>query len=190
MCSIDFKDLKEKIKLVQNDKRYEHTLGVSYTAASLAMCHGENVEHARIAGLLHDCAKSLPNDEKIKLCKDYNMPINSAESSNPFLLHAKAGFLLAKYQYGITDDNILHAILYHTTGRPEMSMLEKIIYIADYIEPNRTHSTSLPRIRNIAFQNLDDALRIILKDTLEYLRKSESIIDPMTQLTYDFYKTI
>lgn len=180
--------LREQMKKSQDKKRYEHTLGVTYTAACLAMRYDIDVERAETAGLLHDCAKCLSNDKKIKLCKMQSIEINMTEAKNPFLLHAKAGAYLAEHKYGIQDEDILNAIRYHTTGRPGMSMLEKIVFIADYIEPNRTHTSKLPALRKLAFEDLDKALLEILKHTLLYLRGSEDEIDPMTQKTYDYYE--
>ncbi|MCI9298093.1 MAG: HD domain-containing protein [Lachnospiraceae bacterium] len=183
----DIAKLRAQIKKVQDKKRFEHTLGVTYTAACLAMCYDIDTERAEIAGLLHDCAKCLSNDKKISLCKKQSIEINLTEAKNPFLLHAKAGAYLAEHKYGVRDEDILNAVRYHTTGRPGMSMLEKIVFIADYIEPGRNHSTRLPELRRLAFQNLDKALVEILKDTLRYLRGTDHEIDPMTQKTYDHY---
>lgn len=110
------------------------------------------------------------------------------EAKNPFLLHAKAGAYLAQHKYGIGDEDILNAVRYHTTGRPGMSTLEKIIFIADKIEPGRDHSARLPELRRLAFRDLDRTLAEILKDTLSYLDVGENEIDPMTRRTYDYYK--
>lgn len=188
MAREDIAQLRAKIKKTQDKKRFEHTLGVTYTAACLAMCHDIDTERAEIAGLLHDCAKCLSNDKKVDLCKRQSIEINLTEEKNPFLLHAKAGAYLAEHKYGIGDEDILNAVRYHTTGRPGMSTLEKIVFIADYIEPGRDHSERLPELRKLAFQDLDRALVEILKDTLSYLDKTENEIDPMTQKTYDYYR--
>ena len=190
MAREDIAELRTKIKKTQDKKRFEHTLGVTYTAACLAMCYDIDTERAEIAGLLHDCAKCLSNDKKVELCKKQSIEINMTEAKNPFLLHAKAGAYLAQHKYGIGDEDILNAVRYHTTGRPEMSTLEKIIFIADYIEPGRDHSARLPEMRRLAFQDLDRALAEILKDTLSYLDGTENEIDPMTQRTYDYYKKV
>ena len=171
-------------------KRYEHTLGVAYTAASLAMCYGADLNSALIAGMLHDCAKCLSNEKKISICKKHDLPINPAEEKNPFLLHAKVGSYLASKKYGVTDPDILNAILNHTTGRPDMSLLEKIVWLSDYIEPGRKQAPNLPEIRRIAFEDLDKALVMALENTLSYLKGGNMEIDSMTQKTYDFYKNI
>lgn len=190
MAKVDIAKLRAQVKKTQDKKRYEHTLGVTYTAACLAMCYDIDTERAETAGLLHDCAKCLSNEKKISLCKKQSIEINMTEAKNPFLLHAKAGAYLAEHKYGIQDEDILNAIRYHTTGRPGMSMLEKIVFIADYIEPGRNHSARLPELRKLAFQDLDRAMVEILGDTLGYLKGSENEIDPMTQRTYDHYKKV
>ena len=189
MARVDIAKLRAQIKKVQDKKRYEHTLGVTYTAACLAMCYDIDTERAETAGLLHDCAKCLSNDKKVSLCKKQSIEINMTEAKNPFLLHAKAGAYLAEYKYGIRDEDILNAVRYHT-GRPGMSMLEKIVFIADYIEPGRNHSARLPELRRLAFQDLDKALVEVLRDTLRYLKGTDNEIDPMTQKTYDHYKKL
>lgn len=190
MAREDIAELRAKIKKTQDKKRFEHTLGVTYTAACLAMCYDVDTERAEIAGLLHDCAKCLSNEKKVALCKKQSIEINMTEAKNPFLLHAKAGAYLAQHKYSIGDEDILNAVRYHTTGRPEMSTLEKIIFIADYIEPGRDHSARLPELRRLAFRDLDVTLAEILKDTLSYLDGAENEIDPMTRRTYDYYKRI
>lgn len=168
--------------------RYEHTLGVEYTCCALAMCYGADLSQARMAGLLHDCAKHFSKAELLRECIKYGLPVTSYEREVPELLHAKVGSHLAKIQYGIHDEEILNAIDCHTTGKPGMTLLEKILYIADYMEPNRNHAPNLTEIRALAFQNLDACLLQILSDTLQYLKSSGSAIDPQTQATYDYYK--
>lgn len=178
----------KKLQKELDAERYQHTLGVMYTAASLAMCHGENIEHALIAGALHDCAKCIPGREKIKLCKKYNLEVTLVEEKNPSLLHAKLGAYLAQKKYDIVDQDILNAIKSHTTGRPEMTLLEKIIYIADYMEPGRTELPNMAEVRTLAFKNIDDCLYRILEDSLVYLKTRDLPIDIMTEKSYNYYK--
>ncbi|MBD5547460.1 MAG: HD domain-containing protein [Lachnospiraceae bacterium] len=172
---------------MMDHKRFDHTLGVAYTASALAMCYQEDLNKAQIAGLLHDCAKCMDNEKKIAICQKHHIPITDIEQRNPFLLHAKVGSHIARKKYHIHDTDILNAILNHTTGRPGMSQLEKIIYIADYIEPGRTHAPNLKQVRQLAFTDIDATLLKILQDTLEYLKDIDSPVDPMTQQTYDYY---
>ena len=110
------------------------------------------------------------------------------EKKNPFMLHAKVGAVLAEKKYDITDEEVLGAIRWHTTGRPDMTLLEKIVYVADYIEPKRDKAPNLGEIRKLAFIDLDRALLKILQDTLNYLGDSPEDVDSMTKSTYDFYQ--
>ena len=171
-------------------KRFEHTLGVAYTATALAMCYQVDLSKAQIAGLLHDCAKCISDEKKIAICTKHNIQINAIELNNPFLLHAKVGSYMAMKKYNVHDPDIINAILNHTTGRPGMSDLEKIIYIADYIEPGRKQAPNLSEVRKLAFKDLDQALLKILGDTLKYLQDTSNAIDPMTQKTYEFYLSL
>lgn len=186
----DLKHLRKAVKKVQSGKRYEHTLGVEYISAALAMRFGADVKSAQAAGLLHDCAKCMSDEEKLNLCRKNNIPVTEAERKAPYLLHAKVGGYLAHKKYGVTDKDILNAIIYHTTGRENMSLLEKIVFVADYIEPGRKHAPNLAEIRSLAFQDLDKAMLRILEDTLSYLRASDSELDPMTEITWKYYRKI
>lgn len=182
--------LQNKIKKALEPKRYEHTLGVAYVAASLAFVYGVDSEKAFLAGLLHDCAKCLSHQKRISICDKNHLEITSVEKANPVLLHAKVGAFLAKDKYDIEDVEIQNAILYHTTGKPNMNLLEKIIYVADYIEPHRKKLPRLESIRKIAFSDLDMAIYMILENSLSYLEKGNSKIDMKTKETYDYYREI
>lgn len=188
MKTIELKKIRKAMERTLDAKRYEHTLGVAYTAAALAMCYGASVKNAQLAGLLHDCAKCLSDDKKLSICEKHNISINDIERRNPSLLHAKVGSFLAMEEYHVTDPDVIHAILNHTTGRPGMSLLEKIIFVSDYIEPERNKAANLDEIRQMAFVNLDAALVRILEGTLQYLEEGGGEIDPMTRKTYEFYR--
>ena len=179
---------KENLKKKLSSKRYEHTIGVEYTSTCLAMRYGVDIEKARIAGLLHDCAKYLSSEDKISKCESYGIPVSDYERKNPELLHAKLGACFANEIYGVTDSEILSAIIWHTTGCPDMSLLDKIVFIADYIEANRDKAEDLPKVRELAFKDIDACLLLILEDTIAYLARKKSVTDPMTQKTYDYYK--
>ncbi len=180
-------ELKKKIKNVLDRERYQHTLGVAYTASCLAMRYSEDPERLFTAGLLHDCAKNIPTEQKFSMCRKYGIELSEVESKNPSLIHAKLGAYLAEHTYGIKDQDILNAVKNHTTGRPGMTMCEKIIFTADYIEPHRDQAPDLPVVRELAFSNLEEAILKILHDTLFYLKKGGKETDPMTRLTYEFY---
>lgn len=190
---------RKQMEKILEPKRYEHTLSVAYTAANLAMVHGADIEKALIAGMLHDCAKCMSHHKQLAVCEKHHMALTEIErENNSPLVHAKAGSILAKEEYGIEDEDILNAICYHTTGRPGMSVLEKIIYIADYIEPGRRHAKrfadvsdkyqyNLSQARRLAYEDLDKALCRILSDTLAYLQEKGGRVDELTQKTYEYY---
>ncbi|MCT4596578.1 MAG: nicotinate-nucleotide adenylyltransferase [Vallitalea sp.] len=180
--------IKKELKKHIDTKRYNHTLGVEKTAVALAKIHDIDISKANVAALLHDCAKNISNNKKIDLCKKYNIELKIEEKKNPDLVHAKVGSVIAKHIYNINDSDIINAIAYHTTGRPNMSELEKVIYISDYIEPGRTKANNLDNIRKLARKDLDKALLAILEDTIAYLQSKNKIIDTLTIEAYEFYK--
>lgn len=181
---------QKKLKTKLDKERFEHTIGVMYTAGSLAMRYGYDVQSAMLAGLMHDCAKCIPNDKKIAMCEKHNINITDLERANPFLLHAKLGAFLAMHKYRIRDKEIISSILNHTTGKPNMDLLDKIIFIADYIEPGREKAPYLAERRKIAFIDIDRAMYEILGDSLEYLKSNAGDIDPMTEKAYEYYKQL
>ncbi len=177
----------DKLQSKLTEKRLLHSIGVEFTAASMAMVYGVDIEKARMAGLLHDCAKGLSAKEKIEKAKKHGISISDYEEKNPEMLHAKLGAYYAKTKYGVLDEDVLNAITYHTTGRPDMSLLVKIIFVADYIEPGRKMLDELPEIRKEAFSDIDKCVIHILKNTIAYLKEIADDMDITTQETYDFY---
>ena len=171
--------MQKKVKRYLDKDRYDHTIGVMHTAGCLAMRYGANLEQALTAGLLHDCAKCVPADEKIKLCEKNHIEISDAEYK-----------FFARKKYGIENEEILRSIESHTTGRPNMSLLDKIIYIADYIEPGRDVAPNLPEVRAFAFVDIDACLYRILEDTLAYLAEKGATLDPATEETFLYYKNL
>lgn len=183
-----FASIQEELKKTLDEQRYEHTVGVMYTAGCIAMAHGYDMSKAMLAGLLHDCAKCMSHEERVSLCENNQVEISASELENKALLHAKAGAVLAKQKYQITDTEVLHAIAVHTTGEPNMNVLDKIVYIADYIEPLRSKSPNLQLVRTLAYKDLDACMAQILSDTLIYLKNRGGHIDITTEQTYEFYK--
>ena len=190
MAKDNITKLRDEMRKVQDPKRFEHTLGVTYTSACLAMCYNENIQDAEIAGLLHDCAKCLSDEKRLDICHKQKITVTDIENRHPHLLHGKVGAYLAKKKYDITDPQILHAIAVHTTGCPDMNLLDKIIYIADYIEPHRDKAPHLEDIRRKSFADIDAGLFMILEDSVQYLSQSPSDMDPMTLETYEYYKNL
>lgn len=187
MKTNELSKLRAEMSKVQDGKRYEHTLSVAYTAANLAACHGGDIEKALTAGMLHDCAKGMADHKLLDICEKHHIAVSKEERKKPSLLHAKVGSYLAHKKYKVADQDILNAICYHTTGRPGMSLLEKIIFVADYMEPGRRQAPRLEQIRKMSYVDLDQAVLTILEDTLAYLRESSSVIDQTTQETYNYY---
>ena len=178
-------DLQKRLK----PKRFQHTLGVAKTAKEMAEIFHVNPNKAYLAGMLHDCAKNLSDGELLKICNENNIVITDYERESPYLLHGKAGAYLAETRYGITDEEVLSAIIWHTTGKENMSDLEKIIFSADYIEPGRDKQPNLESLRKLAKTDLNLLVYNILKDTLEYLENSKNkSIDENTLNAYKFYK--
>lgn len=183
-----FESLLEKVKVKMDENRYNHTLGVAHTAAALAMCYGSDSDKALIAGILHDNAKCGSDEEILKECNDFGIEVTDFERNNPFMLHGKLGAYYARTEFGIEDEDIINSIVWHTTGRPEMSLLEKIIFVADYIEPLRYKQKNLKEIRELAFSNLDECVYVIARDTVDFIESHGKNLDDMTVLTRDFYK--
>ncbi|NLJ96919.1 MAG: HD domain-containing protein [Clostridiales bacterium] len=184
---MDMTRLRDSMKKVLSEKRYIHSLGVEEVCHDLALIYGADIEKAEIAGILHDCAKYLTKEEFLSEAKRYRLPISPYERDNPYMLHAKLGLIYAREKYGINDEEILNAILFHTTGRPNMTLLEKIVYVSDYIEPNRKPFPGLDEAREVAYRNLDEAVIIVSKCTLYYLNEKGVNIDPATKTTYEYY---
>lgn len=183
----DFYYIIQDLEMHLDSNRFAHTMGVSYTAACLAMRYGYDMNRAYLAGLLHDCAKYMTHSQRLDYCKEYNIPVSKIELSNSALLHAKVGADMCNRKYFVNDKEIYDAVLYHTTGHPQMSLLDKIIYIADYIEPNRKPLPNMEHVRSLAFTDIDSALCCILSSTIKHLETSNKEVDPMTEKTYHYY---
>lgn len=180
------RDLKKKL----NPMRFEHSLSVSYTCISLAMKYGYPLDHAELAGLLHDCAKRYTDAVILEHCAKHQITVTEAERKAPAVLHAKYGAWMARHKYGIREEEIIEAIACHTTGKPEMNLLDKILYVADYMEPRRYKASNLEIVRCLAYEDLDETLFQIMKSTLGYLERSGTFVDPMTRDAYEYYKNL
>lgn len=187
------KKIKKYLKKHLTKDRYQHTVSVANTAIAMAMRYNPDttnanfIKRAELAGMLHDCAKCMDNAKKLRLCEKYAIPCSDFEREHPYLLHGKIGAHIAKEKFHINDNDVLQAITWHTTGRPDMSLMEKIIFIADYIEPMRRPIPELNVIRRLAFEDIDKAMEKILCNTLKFLETKGSPFDVMTQKTYDSY---
>ncbi len=180
--------IRKWLKSKLDPLRYEHSLSVSFTCMSLAMCHGYDMHRAELAGLLHDCAKRYTDQKLIEKCEKHDIMLTEYELFAPAVIHAKYSVWMAENKFGITDPEILSAIGCHTTGKANMGMLDKILYIADYIEPRRDKAPNLPQIRKMAFCDLDRTMYEILRQTLNYLEKKGENVDPTTRHAYEHFK--
>lgn len=160
--------LRAKVMPYLTEKRIAHVLGCENEAVSLANRWGEDPERAAVAGILHDITKKLSAEEQLKLCEKYGIINDAAEVANPKLLHAKTGAAFARELFGIEDD-IYGAIRWHTTGKPDMTLLEKIIYLADFVEPTRNFP-GVEELRELCFEDIDAAMAKGLEMSLEFIR--------------------
>lgn len=158
------RELKERIGI----NRYNHSLSVMYVAMELATKYGYDVEKAKIAGLLHDCAKYEDKANLLKKVTDFDIILDDVMIENIELIHGPLGAVIAEKEYNISDIEIINAIKFHTTGRENMTLLDKIIYLADYIEPGRRFP-GVDKVRELSYVNIDKALVLALENTIKYL---------------------
>ena len=165
-------------------KRMPHVLGTEQEAVRLAEKYGADVTKARIAALLHDCTKKLDMDEQLALCRQYAIPLDELEQKALKLLHSKTGAAIARDVFA-ADDEIYNAILYHTTGKPDMTLLEKIIYLADYIEPTRDFP-GVETLRRTVYEDLDRGLLLGLTMTIDEMEEMGNPVHHMTRDARDY----
>lgn len=176
---MDLKEMDILLKQSLKQSRYIHSVNTMNTAVSLAERYGEDKEAAAIAGLLHDCAKDLSDNETKRYCQAYNIELDEVEEKQIFLMHGAVGAIIAEEKYGIRDKVILDAIKYHTTGYSKMSMMDKIIFLADYIEPGRTHDV-VDCARKLAWENIDKALICAFDNVIKYVISQNGLIHSFT----------
>lgn len=167
-------------------KRVRHVLGVEQEARRLAERYGADVEKARFAALLHDCTKKLELNEQLALCARYGIELDDLERRALKLLHAKTGAAVAREVFGAPQD-VCDAILWHTTGRPDMTTLEKVIYLADYIEPSRDFD-GVDTLREVVYADLDRGLALGLKMSIEELEGYGSPVHQNTRSAYEYIR--
>lgn len=177
--------LREKAYRFLDEKRIPHVRGCEEEAAHLAQRWGESHSAAAAAGILHDCTKRLKYEEQLQLIKKYDIVCDASLLRAPKLLHAVTGAALAELEFSMPEE-IVRAIRWHTTGRPAMSLLEKIIYLADYIEPGRDFP-GVQELRKAAYEDLNGAMALGLRMSLEDLQSRGTQPHPDTQNAYDYY---
>lgn len=177
---MSFEDILERLRTTLKDERFSHTMGVVDSAESLALRYGCDVTKARIAALCHDCAKNLDAAELKKLCKQYKIRLDNVAKCDSRLLHAYVGAYIARDNFGVTDPDIFDAIYYHTTGKRDMSLLCKIIFLADLIEPGRKEPAELDEIRREAYNDLDRAVIMEFDATIRHVVEKKRLLHPDT----------
>ncbi|WP_307340005.1 bis(5'-nucleosyl)-tetraphosphatase (symmetrical) YqeK [Caldalkalibacillus uzonensis] len=163
--------------------RYQHTLGVLETAVQLAERYGADVERAEAAAIFHDYAKYRPEDEMRRLIETREEVPDDILDYNKELWHAFVGAYLVQHEVGLVDQQVVDAIRYHTTGRPCMNLLEKVVYLADYIEPGRDFP-GVDEVRQKAGQDLNQAVGMALKRTIRFLEEKGEKVYPLTRAAY------
>jgi len=177
--------IMRKLKNNLDDDRFNHSLGVMKTAVDLAKHYKVDAKKAEIAGLLHDCAKCMDTVSQLKIAENFGILQDDVVKRERALLHGPVGAIVAKRDYGITDHEILNAINIHTTGDVNMSMLEKIIYLSDLIEPGRCFP-GVDELRVKAFENINEALVDAFNLTIRYVLEKGSLLHPRTVLARNY----
>ena len=168
--------LIEKLAKDISEKRVLHSIGVSKTAEQLADKYGADKQKAIIAGILHDCARGISDKKLLQMAADFGIVVNDFVIENePALLHAAVGAKLAEKRFDINDREIIEAIKYHTTGRADMGILEKVIFLADCIEPGRDYP-GVEELRGLAFEDLNKALVLAFNQGISQLLSSNKLI--------------
>ncbi len=179
---MEFGEMKKALAARLKKSRYEHSLGVSETAAFLAGRFGVDPEQARLAGLLHDCARAIPNEKMRAEAEARGISFGEVERAMPLLLHAPLGAILAREEYGVGDEDILRAIARHTVGGAGMTALDKIIYFADMIEPTRDYP-DVEELRRLSREDSLDGMTLAgLSRSIAFVLEKGHLIHPDTVL--------
>ena len=184
---MDVKQAKELVHGRLSDKRYEHTLNVKKMAVKLAKHYGADEQQAALAALLHDAAKEMPKSEMRQLMAQYPQYAEGGDSRPEPVWHGVCAAILARTQWGITDEVVLSAIACHTAGKPGMSQMDKIIYLADMTSAERDWQ-GVEKLRKLEMKNLDEAMLAALKQTNDFVVKQGKPLDPMSKAAYDDIK--
>ncbi|WP_049754167.1 bis(5'-nucleosyl)-tetraphosphatase (symmetrical) YqeK [Heliomicrobium modesticaldum] len=171
--------LQEDLAREMSPRRFIHTVGTGETAYRLAVQWGADPERARLAALAHDIAREWPSDRLLQACEEAGVPLEPWERNQVELLHGYAGAWWAAKVYRLDDDEVLKAVRHHTIGHPGMALLEKIVYLADKIEPNRAYK-GVDRLRKLAGQSLDSAVLACLDQAIEHVLRKGGLLHPLT----------
>ena len=179
---MEFSKMNDMLKTRLKGTRYRHSIGVCETAVKMAVRFGVDVEKARIAGLLHDCAREFPLENMRQEAEIRHITYTELERKMPILLHAYIGAWLCKERYGVDDKEIINAVYHHTTGGAGMTALDKNIYLADMIEPNREYP-GVEQLREIVEkESLNEAALAGFDRSISFIVRKRRMIHPNTVL--------
>jgi predicted HD superfamily hydrolase involved in NAD metabolism len=175
-----FEQIKSELKKHLKPHRFNHTLGVVKMASKLAKKYDVDVKQAKLAALLHDCAKNFTNQEMLQVAKNEKITLDPIMLLEPQLLHGPVGAAIAKKTYHVHDPEVLSAIACHTTGKCDMSLLDKIIYLSDFIEPGRDYP-GVERLRRDCFEkDINTACKEAFDNTISYVISIGGLLHPKT----------
>lgn len=183
---MDRKTAKKLAKDSLPNKRFEHCVAVANLAATLAEQYGVDVEAAYLAGMLHDLSKGMPADKQLQLACQAVPPIDEHFRNIRALWHGPASTVLLR-EHGIDNEELLDAIYYHTSAKPNMSTLAKIVYLSDYLEPHRSFD-GIEDCREVVTRDLDEAMIMALENTIRFLNSKEYEIHPLAFDALEYYK--
>ena len=179
-----WKEAKDLVKGRLSEKRYQHTLNVKKMAVKLARRYGVNEEKAALAALLHDAAKEIPKEEMKAWMAQYPQYAEGGESRPVPVWHGVCAAILARTEWGVTDEAVLSAIACHTAGKPGMTKLDKIVYLADMTSKERDWP-GVNKLRKLEMKDLDAAMLAALKQTNDFVLSQGKPLDPMSKAAYD-----
>jgi len=179
MTAVAMDAVMEAVARHLSSARWSHTVGVAETAVTLAVAHGVDPFSARLAGLLHDYARELPPAVLVALAREHHLGIDAVEAREPLLLHGRVGAALVRERFGVGDPDLLAAIAMHITGAPQMSLLARIIFLADFCEPGRTFAAAR-QARETAGNDLPEALLIAYDTIIAYIVADGYLLHPLT----------
>jgi predicted HD superfamily hydrolase involved in NAD metabolism len=182
----NFDTIKEMIKEMLDRERFEHTMKVEKEAVRLAKHWGADQQKAAVAGLLHDASRYMTPAQMLAEAEESGIRIDELERQQPKLLHARLSRMIAETKFGINDTEVLHAIECHTLGVPKMSLLDKIVYIADHIEPGRSHK-GVDGIRKLAYEEIDEAVLASTTNMIKALIEKGQAVHPDGMRTRNYY---
>ena len=185
---VEYKTLYNDVKNILSEKRFKHSEGVVQRALEYAQIYGVDSEVVKLVAIAHDIAKELTKDQEKEHINKYNIVLDEVEAVNHNLLHAKIGACICKEKYAFTED-MVNAIRFHTTGRPNMSLLEKIIYLADATDPGRRYN-SIDYYVGLVRDNIDKGMCEVTKWVINHLLENNKVIHLDSVRCYNYYNNI